>query len=44
MTDALEYFSAKLHHETDASDVYAAQKSGEQFVLVDVRGLSLIHI
>ena len=38
MTDALEYFSAKLRHETDASDVYAAQKAGEQFVLVDVRG------
>ena len=38
MTDALSYFSAKLAHETDASDVYAAQKAGEQFVLVDVRG------
>lgn len=38
MTDALAYFSAKLEHETDASDVYAAQKAGERFVLVDVRG------
>ena len=38
MTDALSYFSAKLAHETDASDVYAAQKAGGQFVLVDVRG------
>jgi rhodanese-related sulfurtransferase len=38
MTDALSYFSAKLALETDASDVYAAQKSGEDFVLVDVRG------
>jgi rhodanese-related sulfurtransferase len=38
MTDALSYFSAKLSHETDPSDVYAAQKAGEQFVLVDVRG------
>ena len=38
MTDALSYFSARLAHETDASDVYAAQKAGEQFVLVDVRG------
>ncbi|WP_203579253.1 rhodanese-like domain-containing protein [Microbacterium hibisci] len=38
MTDALSYFSAKLSLETDASDVYAAQKAGEQFVLVDVRG------
>ena len=37
MTDALSYFSAKLAHETDASDVYAAQKDGESFVLVDVR-------
>lgn len=37
MTDALAYFSAKLAHETDASDVYAAQKAGERFVLVDVR-------
>ena len=38
MTDALSYFSAKLALETDSSDVYAAQKVGEQFVLVDVRG------
>ncbi|MFB7890840.1 rhodanese-like domain-containing protein [Microbacterium sp. NPDC056044] len=38
MTDALSYFSAKLSLETDSSDVYAAQKAGEQFVLVDVRG------
>ena len=38
MISALEYFSAKLALETDASDVYAAQKSGEAFVLVDVRG------
>ena len=38
MTDALAYFSAKLEHETDASDVYAAQKAGDAFVLVDVRG------
>ncbi len=38
MTDALAYFSTKLALETDASDVYAAQKSGEDFVLVDVRG------
>ncbi|MCC2031930.1 rhodanese-like domain-containing protein [Microbacterium allomyrinae] len=38
MTDALSYFSAKLAVETDASDVYAAQKAGERFVLIDVRG------
>lgn len=37
MTDALSYFSAKLAHETDASDVYAAQKDGDRFILVDVR-------
>jgi rhodanese-related sulfurtransferase len=38
MTDALSYFSAKLTHETDPSDVYAAQKGGQELVLVDVRG------
>lgn len=38
MTDALTYFSTKLALETDASDVYAAQKAGDEFVLVDVRG------
>ena len=36
--DAVQFFSAKLAHETDASDVYAAQKAGDRFVLVDVRG------
>jgi rhodanese-related sulfurtransferase len=39
MTDALSYFSAKLALETDASDVHAAQKAGDAFVLVDVRGM-----
>jgi rhodanese-related sulfurtransferase len=38
MIDALSYYSAKLALETDASDVYAAQKASESFVLVDVRG------
>ena len=38
MTDALTYFSTKLALETDASDVYAAQKAGEGVVVVDVRG------
>lgn len=38
MTDALSYFTGKLAHETDASDVYAAQRDGRAFVLVDVRG------
>jgi len=32
MTDALTYFTTKLALETDASDVYAAQKAGEEFV------------
>ena len=27
----------RLAFETDASDVYAAQKAGDRFVLVDVR-------
>lgn len=34
---AFDYFSAKLEHETDPSDVYAAQKAGDHFTLVDVR-------
>ena len=38
MTDAASYFAAKLAFETDPSDVYAAQKAGDRFVLVDVRG------
>lgn len=37
MTDAFDYFRAKLQHETDPSDVYAAQQAGERFTLVDVR-------
>jgi len=31
------YFATKLASETDASDVRAAQKAGEDFALVDVR-------
>ncbi|WP_438353171.1 rhodanese-like domain-containing protein [Microbacterium sp. CJ88] len=38
MTDAISFFTAKLSHETDPSDVYAAQKRADPFVLVDVRG------
>lgn len=38
MTDAHAYFTARLSYETDPSDVYAAQKAGDEFVLVDVRG------
>jgi len=37
MSDALTYFRTRLQHETDPSDVYAAQRAGEVFVLVDVR-------
>lgn len=40
MTDSsplAAYYRARLAAETDASDVYAAQKAGEDFVLVDVR-------
>ncbi|MBT9606053.1 rhodanese-like domain-containing protein [Microbacterium sp.] len=38
MTDAALYFSTRLAHETDSSDVYAAQRAQDRFVLVDVRG------
>jgi len=38
MPDTADYFAAKLAHETDPSDVSAAQRAGEPFVLVDVRG------
>ncbi|TDN93162.1 rhodanese-like domain-containing protein [Microbacterium sp. BK668] len=38
MSEAIDFFSAKLRLETDASDVYEAQKAGERLVLVDVRG------
>lgn len=38
MTIAHEYFSTRLAFETDPSDVYAAQRAGERFVLIDVRG------
>lgn len=38
MTDAVTYYRARLAAETDPSDVYAAQRADEQFVLVDVRG------
>ena len=34
---AAAYFSARLRFETDPSDVYAAQKRGDAFVLLDVR-------
>ncbi|WP_295014938.1 rhodanese-like domain-containing protein [uncultured Microbacterium sp.] len=37
MTSAQEHFSAKLAFETDASDVHAARRAGEEIVVVDVR-------
>ncbi len=37
MISHADYFAAKLASETDASDLYAAQKAGEQIVVVDVR-------
>lgn len=40
MTDAsaaIAYFARRLEVETDPADVYAAQRSGERFALIDVR-------
>jgi len=36
--DLAAHFAARLAAETDPTDVYAAQRAGEEFVLVDVRG------
>ncbi|QNA92903.1 MULTISPECIES: rhodanese-like domain-containing protein [unclassified Microbacterium] len=37
MIDRTDYYSAKLSYETDPSDVHAAQKAGENVVIIDVR-------
>ncbi|WP_091037242.1 rhodanese-like domain-containing protein [Microbacterium oxydans] len=37
MIDRADFYTAKLAYETDASDVRAAQKAGENIVIVDVR-------
>ncbi|MGF3055044.1 rhodanese-like domain-containing protein [Microbacterium sp. YY-01] len=37
MIDRATYFAAKLAYETDATDVYLAQKAGEDITVVDVR-------
>ena len=37
MIDRAEYYAAKLAYETDASDVHAALKAGEDVVVIDVR-------
>jgi rhodanese-related sulfurtransferase len=42
-TAAIEYFAAKLRHETDPSDVSAALAAGDDVVLVDTRGHSSWH-
>ncbi|MFD5225811.1 rhodanese-like domain-containing protein [Microbacterium sp. NPDC058342] len=37
MIDRQDFFAAKLAYETDASDVYTAQKAGAPLVVIDVR-------
>ncbi|MGJ0388617.1 rhodanese-like domain-containing protein [Microbacterium sp. CGR1] len=37
MIDRADYYAAKLAYETDASDVHAALKAGEEIVVIDVR-------
>lgn len=37
MIDRADYYAAKLAYETDASDVHAALKAGEQLIVIDVR-------
>jgi rhodanese-related sulfurtransferase len=37
MMDRTDFFTAKLAYETDASDLYAAQKAEEDIVVIDVR-------
>lgn len=37
MIERSDYYAAKLAYETDASDVYAALRAGEDIVVIDVR-------
>lgn len=37
MIERADYFAAKLAYETDASDLYARQKAGDEVVVIDVR-------
>ncbi|APH45341.1 sulfurtransferase [Microbacterium sp. 1.5R] len=37
MIDRADYYAAKLAYETDASDVYAALRSEDDIVIIDVR-------
>lgn len=39
MNDTVAHFAAKLRHETDVSDVHARLEAGDNFVLVDSRGI-----
>ena len=42
-TPAVDFFAAKLAHETDPSDVHAARQRGENLVVVDSRGAASWH-
>lgn len=37
MIDRTDYYAAKLAYETDASDVHAALRAGDDLIVVDVR-------
>ncbi|WP_136056509.1 rhodanese-like domain-containing protein [Microbacterium sp. K24] len=37
MIDRADFFAAKLAYETDASDVHAALKAGDELIVIDVR-------
>lgn len=37
MIDRADFFAARLAYETDASDVHAARKAGDDLVVIDVR-------
>ncbi|MDX2400124.1 rhodanese-like domain-containing protein [Microbacterium algeriense] len=37
MIDRTDFYAAKLTYETDASDVHAALKAGEELFVIDVR-------
>lgn len=37
MTDLIDFYTAKLASETDASDVHAARNAGEDVLVIDVR-------
>ncbi len=39
-TTAVDYFATKLAFETDVSDVHAALEAGDDFVLIDSRGVA----